>query len=111
MKSSFYQQNALIIFALFLFTTPWVITSARLAVEQSSNRVADWLPESFDATKRLQWFQKHFASDDLLMISWDGCDFDDPRLPMLAEKLREPVDIGDKRRVAWSRQVIAASAA
>ncbi|MCG8449564.1 MAG: MMPL family transporter [Pirellulales bacterium] len=106
MKSSFYTRNALAIFAFFLFTTPWVVTSARRAVEQSSNRVADWLPESFDATQRLEWFQKHFSSDDLLMLSWKGCNFEDPRLPQLAAKLRQPVDIGENRPVLLSRQVI-----
>ena len=106
MKSSFYTRNTLAIFAFFLFTTPWVITSAKLAIEQSSNRVADWLPESFDATQRLLWFQKHFASDNLFMISWDGCNFEDPRLPLLAAKLREPVDMGDGPPVLLTRQVI-----
>ncbi len=106
MKPTFYTRYALLILACFLFTTPWVITSARRAVEQNSNRVSDWLPESFDATQRLRWFQKHFAADDLLVISWEGCTFDDPRLPQLAEKLRQPVAVGHQRQVVFQRQVI-----
>ncbi|MCH2115091.1 MAG: MMPL family transporter [Pirellulales bacterium] len=106
MKLSFYTRHSLVVFACFLFVTPWIVTSARLALQQSSNRVADWLPVSFDATQRLRWFQQHFSADDLLMISWEGCDLEDPRLPQLAARLRAPVDIGNQRQVKLSRQII-----
>ncbi len=106
MDPSFYSRYRVGIFAFFLFTAPLVITSAMRAVEDSSTRVADWLPESFEATQRLIWFQKHFVSDDFLMVSWEGCTFDDPRLPALAKKLRLPVKVGEEASLVLSRQII-----
>ncbi len=106
MKPSFYTRHKVGIFALFLFLAPLVVTSARRAVDQSSTRVADWLPEAFEETQRLHWFQEHFVSDDMLMISWEGCTFDDGRLKQLAEKLRLPVDIGDLHQVELCRQIV-----
>jgi len=106
MNRSFYSRYRIGIFAFFLFTAPLVVSSAMRAVENSSTRVTDWLPESFEETQRLYWFQKHFVSDDLLMVSWDGCTLDDPRLPALAERLRQPVDVGESRQLVLCRQII-----
>ncbi|NOY30536.1 MAG: MMPL family transporter [Planctomycetes bacterium] len=106
MKPSFYARYRLGIFAFFLLTAPLVVSSAMRAVESSSTRVADWLPESFEETQRLRWFQKHFVSDDLLMVSWDGCTLDDPRLPALAARLRQPVDVGQQHQAVLCRQII-----
>ncbi|MCA9230811.1 MAG: MMPL family transporter [Planctomycetales bacterium] len=105
MKPSFYTRFHLGIFAFFLFTAPLIVMSAKRAVDHSSTRVTDWLPESFSETQRLHWFQEHFVSDDLLVVSWEGCRFDDPRLPALAEELRKPVDLGDEQQLVLSRQI------
>jgi len=106
MNRSSLSNRRLGVFALFLLLTPLVVSSAYRAVQQSSTRVADWLPEAFDETQRLHWFQEHFVSDDLLMISWEGCTFGDDRLYQLAAKLRQPVNIGDLQQVQLSRQII-----
>jgi len=106
MTPSFYSRYRVGIFAFFLFTTPLIVSSAMRVVDNSSTRVADWLPDSFEETQRLRWFQEHFVSDDLLMVSWEGCTFDDPRLPALADKLRQPVDVGEEHQLSLCRQVI-----
>ncbi len=103
---SFYSRYRIGIFAFFVVTAPWIVFSAIRAVDNSSTRVAEWLPESFEATQRLRWFEKHFVSDDLLMVSWEGCTFDDERLPALAEQLRRPVDVGEERQLILNRQII-----
>ena len=106
MKPSFYSRYRVGIFAFFLLTFPWIVFSANRGVQNSSTRVADWLPESFEETQRLHWFREHFDSDDLLMVSWAGCTLDDPRLVALAEKLREPVAVGEKGPLLLTRQII-----
>ena len=106
MKPSFYSRYRVGIFAFFLLTFPWIVFSANRGVQNSSTRVADWLPESFEETQRLHWFRKHFASDDLLMVSWPGCTLDDPRLAALAKKLRDPVPVGEEKPLLLTRQII-----
>lgn len=83
-----------------------IVYGAQLAVKGNSNRIEDWLPESFEETQRLEWFTKHFVSDDLLMLSWEGCIFDDPRLEQMATELRRPVQTVDGRKISLWRQVI-----
>lgn len=84
------RRNRVVIFALLAILLPLIVVGADRAIRSNSNRVADWLPESFEGTKRLRWFLKHFQGDELLMVSWPGCTLDDDRLPRLAEALVEP---------------------
>ncbi len=64
---------------------------AKMAWDKQTNRVADWLPESFEETQQLKWFYKRFGSDELLMLSWEGCTLEDERLAALATALQQPV--------------------
>lgn len=65
------------------------------AVQSNVNRVEDWLPRSFEETKHLAWFRQHFAADQFIIVSWQGCQLgteesgtqDDPRLELLANLL------------------------
>ncbi|MEX0819430.1 MAG: MMPL family transporter, partial [Pirellulaceae bacterium] len=59
----------------------------------------------FEETQRLQWFSKHFVSDDLLMISWEGCTLGDPRLAKMATELRRPIRLADGQELVVWRQV------
>ncbi len=77
----------LILFVLL----PFVGWGAVQAWYSNRNRVTDWLPMAFEETQRLRWFNHRFGTDELLMISWQGCTLDDDRLERLREKLREPV--------------------
>lgn len=108
MKPSIYYRYRFLIFAFFVAVTPFLIWGASKAVENNSNRVEDWLPESFEETKRLKWFQQHFYSDDVLMISWEGCTFDDPRVDAYADELRKPTDLVGEQRTLF-RDVITGS--
>ena len=75
-----------------------------MAWDLQANRVEDWLPESFEETQQLLWFVERFGSDELLMVSWDGCTFDDPRLREFSQKLREAAT-HNGRSVQWFHQV------
>lgn len=92
MKSSWFLSPSYraLIGVLLAGLLPVLIYGAHRAWQTNSNQVRDWLPESFPETKALFWFGKHFGSDELLMISWPGCDLDDPRLKELGEKLTQP---------------------
>lgn len=106
MQPSFFARNRYIVFAILLFAIPWVAHSAKLALDSNSNRIEDWLPASFEETKKLEWFASHFGSDDFLLISWEGCTLDDPRQAILAERLRQPVDLDGQQNLVLFRQVV-----
>ncbi|MEZ6110673.1 MAG: hypothetical protein R3C99_06630 [Pirellulaceae bacterium] len=67
-----------------LIAAPPILYGAYRAGLTQENRIEEWLPKRFDETKRLYWFAERFGSDELLMISYEGCTLDDPRLPELA---------------------------
>ncbi len=77
---------------------------AKMAWDQQSNRVEDWLPDSFDETRQLRWFVEQFGSDEILVMSWEGCTFDDKRLQRFSQKLQQP-DISGGKTVHWFRKV------
>ena len=78
------------VFCAFAIAVPFIMFGAKQAWDSNSNRVEDWLPEGFSETQKLYWFADHFGSDELLMVSWPGCDLDDARLDRLAEALVKP---------------------
>jgi len=106
MRSSISSRLSYSVFALFLVAAPLVIYGARRAVESNENRVEDWLPESFVEYQRLQWFREQFISDDILLISWEGCTLDDPRITRLSELLRQPANVKTGEEITFFRQVI-----
>jgi len=78
------------IIAFFLAVTPIVGYGTKAAFDGIKNRVEDWLPESFEETQRLMWFYERFGTDELLMISWEGCTLEDPRIAAYKEHLSAP---------------------
>jgi hypothetical protein len=76
--------------ALFLGLLPVLIYGALEAWKTNANRVRDWLPASFPETQALYWFASHFGSNEMLMISWPGCELGDDRLARLADGLTRP---------------------
>ena len=87
-----------LILLLFAFFAPVLMYGAYRAVRSNTNQVADWLPQTFTETGELAWYRKHFASDQFVVISWEGCKIDaaasdietlnpDPRIHQLASLL------------------------
>ncbi|MBU6237793.1 MAG: MMPL family transporter [Planctomycetes bacterium] len=61
-----------------------------------------WLPEGRPVRQRYEEFVRIFGSDQYLVVSWDGCNVDDPRLSAMAKSLRRVDDQrSDSKRVAW----------
>ena len=89
-----------------LLLMPVLLYGAKGAFESNTNNVLDWLPSSFAETQRLFWFIEKFGSDEILVVSWQGCTLDDPRLDQLAAGLVSPVDAPHtKRSIQWFREV------
>lgn len=92
---TFYQKWSVGILLVTLVLLPFSFYFAGRAVQSNVNRVEDWLPKSFQETENLAWFRRNFASDQFIIVSWQGCQLgsedagtqDDPRLERLANLL------------------------
>ncbi len=94
-RKTFYQRWSWPLLLLTLVATPYAFYTAIRAVRSNQNHVEDWLPKAFDETQKLAWFRKHFASDQFVIVSWEGCrlglgegEQDDPRLQILTAMLK-----------------------
>ena len=45
---------------------------------------------NYDETTDFAWFQQHFDNETFVLISWEGCTLDDPRLELFAKKIVPP---------------------
>ncbi|MEX2118382.1 MAG: MMPL family transporter [Pirellulales bacterium] len=87
MKQSFYERNAfriLVVAALLFFP---IMGGALRALRSNRNDVAQWLPSEYHETEVFQWFRSHFAGEQFILASWDGCTLDDQRLRLMVDKL------------------------
>ena len=48
-----------------------------------------WLPNGFEEAVTYDWFQNEFDVDEMVVISWEGCQLDDPRVSTLREALEK----------------------
>lgn len=87
MNQSFFARRSLAIVVVMVFLMPLIWAGTRRALESNRNDVKDWLPTHFSETKTHRWFQEHFPLEQFVLVSWEGCTLDDPRLEVLARKL------------------------
>ncbi|HUG69354.1 MAG TPA: MMPL family transporter [Pirellulaceae bacterium] len=66
---------------------PLTILGDRAAVRSNVNDVRDWLPDHFAETRQYEWFKDRFGSEEFVVVSWPGCNLDDPRLDQLSANL------------------------
>ncbi len=74
---------------LMAVAIPFVIYGAVSALRSTSNDPRQWLPRTFAETNTYDWFQQHFGSDEIAVVSWPGCTLDDTRISRLATALEE----------------------
>ena len=78
-----------------VFAIAFFIWSAAEARKRSSNLVVDWLPKNTEElTIFLERYYRHFSEAEYLIASWKGCDIEDERLDILAERLVAPREDG-----------------
>ncbi len=89
MSQSFFARRSYTILLIATFLMPFLMRGTRLTLESNQNDVKDWLPSHFEETQIHQWFQGHFPHEQFVLISWEGCTLDDPRLELFARKLED----------------------
>lgn len=95
-KAPHYERYRFPLLAALTCLTPLVVLGAAQAIRTSANDVRTWLPQGLAETSEYARFSRHFGTEEFVVVSWEGCTLDDPRLPGLAERLRRPAS-GPKR--------------
>src|SRR5690606_19675143 len=94
MLNKLFSRHAFAIILLCVFILPIMTRGGRKALRSNDNNVQDWLPTEYEETQDFAWFKQHFDSETFILITWDGCTVDDPRLTLLARKLvPDPFDV------------------
>lgn len=88
--NKFFLRHSFKIILIVLFMLPVFSRGARKALMSNDNNVHDWLPTKYDETADFAWFQQHFDNETFVLISWEGCTLDDPRLELFAKKIVPP---------------------
>ncbi len=65
---------------------PWGVWAV-LNLPVGSSGVHEWLPEGRPERARYEAFVESFGNDQAVLISWDGCQVDDPRLVEYRDQL------------------------
>ena len=87
MDETYFKKNRLRIVCIIVFLLPLIGAGTRRTLDQVNNDVSDWLPNSFQETVDYAWFMEHFPNEQFILISWEGCTLDDPRVEEFAERL------------------------
>ena len=82
-------RNASLTLILLALSIPLVIFGAIGALNSTSNDPRQWLPQDFAETDKYDWFQKHFGTDEIAVVSWPGCTLSDPCVERLAVSLED----------------------
>jgi len=93
MINRFFTRHSFAIIILVVFFLPVLTRGARMAMTSNDNKVEDWLPQEYPETQDLRWFKQHFENETFILISWEGCTLDDPRLELLETKLLKHVNL------------------
>jgi predicted RND superfamily exporter protein len=72
---------------LFALGAPIVFSGMVLSLSQMQNDVTQWLPAEYPETREFVRFLQHFDPEAFVLVSWEGCTLDDPRVAQLAEGL------------------------
>jgi hypothetical protein len=88
--NKFFTRHSFKVVLVAIFLLPVFGRGARKALQSNDNDVHDWLPSTYQETTDFSWFQHHFDNETFVLISWEGCTLDDPRLELLAKKVVPP---------------------
>jgi hypothetical protein len=79
------------VLVLLAAALPGILFAAISALRSTSNGPRQWLPRGYAEADRYDWCQEQFGSDQISVLSWDGCQPDTPWLSELASRLEQSV--------------------
>ena len=73
-----------VLLAIFFPLGVWAVLNLPIG----SAGVHEWLPEGRPERERYERFIQEFGNDQVVLMSWDGCRIDDPRLAIFQDRLK-----------------------
>lgn len=73
----------------FLVICVAVFSIGIVQLKTNTEDVSRWLPDNSPDRARYEFFQGYFGSDDFLVVTWDGCEVHDPRVPAFTQWINE----------------------
>lgn len=89
MEKPFFARYSFLILIITVFSLPIMWGGTKRALQYPRNNIKEWLPSGAEELNVHRWFQENFPMEQFIIISWDGCTIDDPRIPKL-QKALEP---------------------
>jgi len=105
MPRSFYARYAPLIIVIVALLLPVTLTAALVALQSNRNDVKEWLPESFEETRDYKEFQRNFENDTFVLVSWEGCTLEDPRLERFAADIAQRRPEGERSQPYFAEVV------
>ena len=81
--------------ALLICVIPFIVYGAKKSWGHTENKVEDWVPRKFPETQQLLEFGRIFSANEILLISWDDCTLDSPKVKEFKERLLAPQPTSD----------------
>ena len=87
MRKDFFKENAFKIIFVVFFLLAFIWMGTKQTILSNSNAVADWLPAQHQETRDYKWYLDNFPFESYVVVSWEGCELDDDRIELFAQKL------------------------
>ena len=87
MKKDFFKEYGFRIVFVVVFLLSFVWMGTKQTIMSNSNSVEDWLPPHYQETRDYQWYLDNFPFESYVVVSWEGCEIDDDRIELFAQKL------------------------
>jgi predicted RND superfamily exporter protein len=94
-KMDFHRRHAGKLLLAAAVCLPVIVWGMARVHESSDNSIDQWLPKNYEATDVYYRFRQHFGSDEVALVSWEGCTLDDPRLERFATAVEADDDLAD----------------
>ena len=76
-----------ILLAIFVLTFPVVAFISTLPSSSFRNDITEWGDHTSEAYQQFSDYRKEFGVNEFVVISWPGCDLDDPRVEEVTTKI------------------------
>ena len=93
MKQPFYTRYGTLILLVSVFLLPFAVLGTARAIKTNKNDVKQWLPETYEETQIYRQFRQRFEGEEFILVTWEGCTLNDPRLELLCNKLVPPLGV------------------
>ncbi len=72
---------------LVIAALPWILRASQRGFEDFHNVPYLWVSEDFEPRRQFDQFLQRFSHAEMIVLSYEGCTVDDPRLQRLADRL------------------------